>query len=179
MAVGGAAASTIDSGGRELGPSSGGAAAALADDGAAASTVENGGATGVQAARRVTGGLRHRGLRGRALEALAGEGCVGRIIQSTERAYLGNFGAWVDFRVSSGVPVFLRRGIDGMTKVWHLFERVAYAFATKKTAVGNHRKPSVGYQVFPSHFARFRARHHSLRHRERLQRWGALACRRG
>ena len=51
---------------------------------------------------------------------------------STERAYLGHFGPWVDFRVRSGVPVFLERGIDGMTNVWHLFEHVAYAFATKK-----------------------------------------------
>ena len=51
---------------------------------------------------------------------------------STERAYLGHFGAWVDFRVRSGVPVFVDRGIDDMTNVWHLFEYVAYAFATKK-----------------------------------------------
>ena len=45
---------------------------------------------------------------------------------------MGHFGAWVDFRVRSGVPVFLDRGIDDMTNVWHLFEYVAYAFATKK-----------------------------------------------
>lgn len=70
--MGGAAPSTIDSGGRELGPSFGGAAAALVDGGATASTVENGGATGAQAARRVTGGFR-----GRELEALAGKGGIG------------------------------------------------------------------------------------------------------
>ena len=54
------------------------------------------------------------------------------VAASTERAYLGHFGAWVDFRVRFGVPVFLDRGIDDMTNVWHLFEYVAYALATKK-----------------------------------------------
>ena len=54
------------------------------------------------------------------------------VAASTERAYLGYFGAQVDFRVRSGVPVFLDRGIDGMTNVWHLVEYVAYAFATRK-----------------------------------------------
>ncbi len=54
------------------------------------------------------------------------------VAASTERVYLGHFGAWVDFRVRSGVPVFLDRGIDDMTNVWHLCEYVAYAFATKK-----------------------------------------------
>ena len=68
-----AAASAIESGGRELGPSSRGAAAALAVDGAVASTVETSGAPTVPAMRGVTGGLR-----GRAFEALAGEGGVGR-----------------------------------------------------------------------------------------------------
>ena len=51
---------------------------------------------------------------------------------STERTYLGPFGAWVDVRVRSGVPVFLDRGIDGVNDVWHSSECVAYAFATKK-----------------------------------------------
>ena len=74
------------------------------------------------------------------------------VAASTERAYLGHFGAWVDFRVRSGVPVFLDRGIDDMTNVWHLFEYVAYAFATK---VGDYRKPFVGHQVFSLHFTRF------------------------
>ena len=63
------------------------------------------------------------------------------VAASTERAYLGNFGAWVDFRVRSGFPVFLDRGIDDMTNVWHLFENVAYAFATKKlrsSTIGSH-----------------------------------------
>ena len=73
LAVGGAAASTIDSGGWELGPCCGGAAAALAVGGAAASTVVNSGEAEVSAPRRVTGGWR-----GHALEALAGEGGVGR-----------------------------------------------------------------------------------------------------
>ena len=54
------------------------------------------------------------------------------VAASTERAYLGHLGAWVDFRVRSGVPVFLDRGIDDMTNMWHLVEYVAYAFATKK-----------------------------------------------
>ena len=56
-----------------LGPSSGGAAAALVVGGVVASTVEAGGAIKVPAVRGVTGGLR-----GRAYEALAGEGSVGR-----------------------------------------------------------------------------------------------------
>ena len=54
------------------------------------------------------------------------------VAASTERAYLQNFGAWVNFRVRSGVPVILQRGSDGMTNVWHLFDYAAYAFATKK-----------------------------------------------
>ena len=45
---------------------------------------------------------------------------------------MGYFGVWVNFRVRSGVPVFLDRGIDDMTNVWHLFKYVAYAFATKE-----------------------------------------------
>ena len=45
---------------------------------------------------------------------------------------MGHFGAWVNVRVRSGFPVFLDRGIDDVTNVWHLFEYVAYAFATKK-----------------------------------------------
>ena len=56
-----------------LGPTSGSAAAALAVGGGIASTVDVGGAPTVPAVRGVTGGLR-----GRALEALAGEGGVGR-----------------------------------------------------------------------------------------------------
>ena len=54
------------------------------------------------------------------------------VAASTERAYLWHFGAWVDFRVRSGVPFFLDRVIDDMNNVWHLFEYVAYAFANKK-----------------------------------------------
>ena len=54
------------------------------------------------------------------------------VATSTERANLGHFGAWVYFRVRSGVPVFLDCGIDGMTNVWHLFEYVTYALDTKK-----------------------------------------------
>ena len=67
-----AAASTIESGSCALGPTPGGAAAALAVGGGVASTVDVGGTPTVPAARGVTGGLR-----GRALEALAGEGGVG------------------------------------------------------------------------------------------------------
>ena len=54
------------------------------------------------------------------------------VAASTERAYLGHFGAWLDVRVRSRVPVFLERGIDGTTNVWHSFDFVAYAFATNK-----------------------------------------------
>ena len=72
-AVGEAAASTIESGGRMMGPSSGGVSAALAVGGAVVSTVETGGAPRVPALGGVTGGLR-----GRALEALLGDGGVGR-----------------------------------------------------------------------------------------------------
>ena len=54
------------------------------------------------------------------------------VAASTERAYLRHFIAWVDFRVRSGVPVFLDHGIDDMINVWRLFEYVAYAFDTKK-----------------------------------------------
>ena len=50
----------------------------------------------------------------------------------TERAHLANCGAWVDFRVRSGVHVLAQRGSNGMTNVWHLFGDVAYAFVTKK-----------------------------------------------
>ena len=67
------AVSTIESGGRVLGPTSGGAAAALAVGGEVASTVDVGGTPTVPAVRGVTGGLR-----GRALEAMAGEGGVRR-----------------------------------------------------------------------------------------------------
>ena len=42
----------------------------------------------------------------------------------------GHFGAWVDIRVRSDVPVLLDRGIDDMINVWHLFEYVEYALAT-------------------------------------------------
>ena len=45
---------------------------------------------------------------------------------------MGHLGAWVDVRVRSGVPVFLDRGVDDMTNVWHFLEYVAYAFATRK-----------------------------------------------
>ena len=54
------------------------------------------------------------------------------VVALAERVCLGHFGAWIDFRVRSGVPVFLDRGIDGVTNVWHFFEHVAYAFFTKK-----------------------------------------------
>ena len=54
------------------------------------------------------------------------------VAAATERVYLGYFGAWIDFRVRSGVPVFLDRGIDGVTNVWHFYEHVAYAFSTKE-----------------------------------------------
>ena len=67
------AASTIESGGRVLDSTSRGAAAVLAVGEGFASTVDVGGAPTVPAVRGVTGGLR-----GRALEALAGEGGVGR-----------------------------------------------------------------------------------------------------
>ena len=63
------------------------------------------------------------------------------VAASTERTCLGNFRAWVDFRVRCGVYVFLERGIDGMTNVWHLFEYVAYTVATKKlrsATTGSH-----------------------------------------
>ena len=43
------------------------------------------------------------------------------VAASTERAYLGHFGAWVDFQVRSGVPVFLDRVIDGMTTTCGIF----------------------------------------------------------
>ena len=56
-----------------FGPTSRGAAAALAAGGGVASTVDIGGAPTVPAVRGVTGGFR-----GRALEALAGEGGVRR-----------------------------------------------------------------------------------------------------
>ena len=68
-----AAASAIESSDCVLGLSSGGATAVLAVGGAVVSTVEAGGAPKVQAVRGVA-----RGLRGRALEALASEGSVGR-----------------------------------------------------------------------------------------------------
>ena len=54
------------------------------------------------------------------------------VAASCERAYLGHSGTWVDVRVRSGIPVFLEHSINGMTNLWHLFEYVAYAFATKK-----------------------------------------------
>ena len=46
--------------------------------------------------------------------------------------FLGHFGAWVDFRVRSDVPVLLDRGIDDMINVWHLFEYVEHALATTR-----------------------------------------------
>ena len=55
------------------------------------------------------------------------------VAASTERAYLKLFGAWIDFRVRSGVPVILdHRGFDGLANVLHTFEYVAYASAAKK-----------------------------------------------
>ena len=68
-----ASALTIDSGGRVLGPTSEGVAAALAVGWGVVSTVDVGGAPTVPAVRGVTGGLE-----GLALEALAGESGVGR-----------------------------------------------------------------------------------------------------
>ena len=75
-----------------LGPSSWGAAAALAVGGVVESTVETGGAPRVSEVRGVTGRLR-----GRALEALAGEDGVGR-----ERV-----------PVAPGSVVFVNRGDHG------------------------------------------------------------------
>ena len=61
--------------------------------------------------------------------------CPGRmrhaVATSTERAYW-HFGALVDVRVRSGVPVFYDRGIGGMTNLWHMIEYISYAFVTKK-----------------------------------------------
>ena len=54
------------------------------------------------------------------------------VAPSSERTYQGHFGAWVDFRVCCGVPVFLQPCSDGLSNVWQLFEYVAYSFATKK-----------------------------------------------
>ena len=89
------------------------------------------------------------------------------VAASTERVYLGHFGAWVDFRVRSGVPVFLDRGIDGMTNVWHLFDYVAHAFATKKvrsatieshlSAIKFFRRISRGFELDTTHPAIARA----------------------
>ena len=73
QAVDVAVASIIESGGRVLGSTSAGAAAALVVGGGVASTVDVDGTPTVPAARGVTGGLR-----GRASEAQAGEGGVGR-----------------------------------------------------------------------------------------------------
>ena len=54
------------------------------------------------------------------------------VAPSSERTYQGHFGAWVDFRVRCGVPVFLQPCSDGLSNVWQLFEYVAYFFATKR-----------------------------------------------
>ena len=54
------------------------------------------------------------------------------VAPSSERTYQGHFGAWVDFRVRCGVPVFLQPCNEGLSNVWQLFEYVAYSFATKK-----------------------------------------------
>ena len=54
------------------------------------------------------------------------------IAASSERTYQGHFGAWVEFRVRCGLPVFLERCRNGMANVWHVFEYVAYAVSTKK-----------------------------------------------
>ena len=66
-----------------------------------------------------------------------------------------------DFRVRSGVPVFLDYGIDGMTHVCHLFGYVAYAFATKKlrsatmeshlSAIKFFHLISRGFELDPTH----------------------------
>ena len=50
---------------------------------------------------------------------------------SSEQTYLGHFGAWVDFRVSCAVPVFLQHCREDIANVWCLFEYVANSFATK------------------------------------------------
>ena len=70
------------------------------------------------------------------------------VAASTERDYLGHFGAWVHFRVRCGVPVFLDRGIDGMTNLWNLFEYVAYAFATEKLRSATIKSHLSAIQVF-------------------------------
>ena len=54
------------------------------------------------------------------------------VAASTERDYLGHFGAWVDFRARSRVSGFLDRGIGVKTNACHLFQYVAHALATKK-----------------------------------------------
>ena len=63
---------------------------------------------------------------------LASDSCDTPLWPRLNELIWGIFGAWVDIRLRSVVPVFLDRGIDDMTNVWHLFEYVAYAFATKK-----------------------------------------------
>ena len=54
------------------------------------------------------------------------------VAPSSERTYQGHFGAWADFRVRCGVPVFLQPCNEGLSNVWQLFEYVTYSFATKK-----------------------------------------------
>ena len=83
------------------------------------------------------------------------------VAASTERACLGHFGAWVDVWVRSGVPAFLERGINLVTNVWHLFEYVAYVFATKKlrsanieshlSAIKSFRRISRGFELDITH----------------------------
>ena len=81
-----APALTIDSGGRVLGPTSEGVAAALAVGLGVVSTVDVGGAPTVPAVRGVMGGLE-----GRALEALAGDSGVGRerVPVAPDQSFLG------------------------------------------------------------------------------------------
>ena len=79
------------------------------------------------------------------------------VAPSSERTYQGHFGAWVDFRVRCGVPVF------SLALQRRFVQRVAVVrvcgvlFRYYEIALGHHREPFVSNQVFPSDFARFRA----------------------
>ena len=78
------------------------------------------------------------------------------VAPSSERTYEGHFGAWVDFWVRCGLPVFLQHYSDSAINVWQLFKYVGYALVTKKLRSCDHRESLVGDHVFPSYFARFR-----------------------
>ena len=77
---------------------------------------------------------------------------------STGRTYRRCFVSWVDFRVRCDTPAFLQDCTVSMTNQRVASIRVrCLRLCLQTIAVGDHREPPVGDQVYPSYIARFQA----------------------